>query len=183
MVTLVVWFSAGATLLPSTRSKCRLASGTHTTHVRATVQTGQESDQRLTLGSCTRLDAGRHDGTRQVETVRVDETSFALRLLDAFHLTFTSGKHLFMLERASVTTAQHELTPASHRSAAGFQWNGGYGGCSSMAVSSSVASSSAYFSWSVWSLPCSRARSGVARKWPSGHLVLWSASASNARGV
>ena len=106
MVTLDRLLSAGATLLPSTRSKCRLASGTHTTHVRATVQTGQESDQRLTLGSCTRLDAGRHDGTRQVETVRVDETSFALRLLDAFHLTFTSGKHLFMLERASVTTAQ-----------------------------------------------------------------------------
>ena len=44
--------------------------------------------------------------TWQVETVKVDETSFALRLLDAFHLTFTSGKHLFMLERASVTTAQ-----------------------------------------------------------------------------
>ena len=109
MVTLDRLLSAGATLLPSTRSKCRLASGTHTTHVRATVQTGQESDQRLTLGSCTRLDAGRHDGTRQVETVRVDETSFALRLLDAFHLTFTSGKHLFMLElheRVSVTTAQ-----------------------------------------------------------------------------
>ena len=32
--------------------------------------------------------------------------SLALRLLDAFHLTFTSGKHLFMLERASVTTAE-----------------------------------------------------------------------------
>ena len=44
--------------------------------------------------------------TPQVETVKVDETLFALRLLDAFHLAFTSGKHLFMLERASVTTAQ-----------------------------------------------------------------------------
>ena len=44
--------------------------------------------------------------TPQVETVKVDEPSLALRLLDAFHLTFTSGKHLFMLERASVTTAQ-----------------------------------------------------------------------------
>ena len=44
--------------------------------------------------------------TRQVETVKVDETSLALRPLDAFHLTFTSGKHLFMLEPASVTTAQ-----------------------------------------------------------------------------
>ena len=44
--------------------------------------------------------------TSQVETVKVDETSFALRLLDAFHLTFTSGKHRFILERASVTTAQ-----------------------------------------------------------------------------
>ena len=30
----------------------------------------------------------------------------ALRLLDAFHLTFTSGKPLLMLEPASVTTAQ-----------------------------------------------------------------------------
>ena len=44
--------------------------------------------------------------TPQVETVKVDETLFALRLLDTFHLTFTRGKHLFMLERASVTTAQ-----------------------------------------------------------------------------
>ena len=44
--------------------------------------------------------------TWQVETVKVDELKFALRLLDAFHLTFTSTKHLFMLERASVTTAQ-----------------------------------------------------------------------------
>ena len=32
--------------------------------------------------------------------------SHALCLLDAFHLTFTSGKHLFMLEPASVTTAE-----------------------------------------------------------------------------
>ena len=44
--------------------------------------------------------------TSQVETVKVDESSFALRLLDAFHLTFTSGKPLRMLEPASVTTAQ-----------------------------------------------------------------------------
>ena len=44
--------------------------------------------------------------TWQVETVKVDETSLALRPLDAFHLTFTSGKHLFTLERTSVTTAQ-----------------------------------------------------------------------------
>ena len=43
--------------------------------------------------------------TPQVETVKVDEPSLALRPLDAFHPTFTSGKHLFMLERASVTTA------------------------------------------------------------------------------
>ena len=32
--------------------------------------------------------------------------SCALCLTDALYLTFTSGKHLFMLERASVTTAQ-----------------------------------------------------------------------------
>ena len=44
--------------------------------------------------------------TWQVETVKVDEMSCALCLTDALHLTFTSGKHLFMLERASVTTAQ-----------------------------------------------------------------------------
>ena len=44
--------------------------------------------------------------TWQVETVKVDEMSCALCLTDALYLTFTSGKHLFMLERASVTTAQ-----------------------------------------------------------------------------
>ena len=44
--------------------------------------------------------------TWQVETVRVDEMSFALCLTDALYLAFTSGKHLFMLEPASVTTAQ-----------------------------------------------------------------------------
>ena len=44
--------------------------------------------------------------TRQVETVRVDELSFALCLTDALYLAFTSGKHLFMLEPASVTTAE-----------------------------------------------------------------------------
>ena len=44
--------------------------------------------------------------TWQVETVRVDEMSFALCLTDALYLAFTPGKHLFTLERASVTTAQ-----------------------------------------------------------------------------
>ena len=44
--------------------------------------------------------------TWQVETVKVDEMSCALCLTDALYLTFTSGKHLFMLEPASVTTAQ-----------------------------------------------------------------------------
>ena len=44
--------------------------------------------------------------TPQVETVKVNEMWLALRLLDAFHLTFTSGKHLFMLEPASVTTEE-----------------------------------------------------------------------------
>ena len=38
--------------------------------------------------------------TWQIETVRVDELSFALSLTDALHLAFTSGKHLFMLEPA-----------------------------------------------------------------------------------
>ena len=41
--------------------------------------------------------------TWQVETVKM---SCALCLTDALYLTFTSGKHLFMLEPASVTTAQ-----------------------------------------------------------------------------
>ena len=44
--------------------------------------------------------------TSQVETVKVDEMARALCLLDAFHLTFTYGKPLWMLEPASVTTAQ-----------------------------------------------------------------------------
>ena len=44
--------------------------------------------------------------TWQVETVKVDELSSALCLTDALYLAFTSGKHLFMLEPASVTTAQ-----------------------------------------------------------------------------
>ena len=44
--------------------------------------------------------------TLQVETVKVDGMSRALCLLDAFHLTFTYGKPLWMLEPASVTTAQ-----------------------------------------------------------------------------
>ena len=44
--------------------------------------------------------------TSQVETVKVDEMSHTLCLLDAFHLTFTYGKPLWMLEPASVTTAQ-----------------------------------------------------------------------------
>ena len=44
--------------------------------------------------------------TWQVETVKVDEMSCALRLTDALYLAFTSGEHLFMLEPASVTTAE-----------------------------------------------------------------------------
>ena len=55
--------------------------------------------------------------TWQVETVKVDETSFALRLLDAFHLAFTSGKQLFTLERASVTTDEADscISPLGRR--------------------------------------------------------------------
>ena len=44
--------------------------------------------------------------TSQVETVKVDEMSFALCFTDALYLAFTPGKHLFTLEHASVTTAQ-----------------------------------------------------------------------------
>ena len=50
--------------------------------------------------------ASANPDTSQVETVKVDEMSRALCLLDAFHLTFTYGKPLWMLEPASVTTAQ-----------------------------------------------------------------------------
>ena len=41
-----------------------------------------------------------------VETVKVDQVARALCLPAATMHDFTSGKHLFMLERASVTTAQ-----------------------------------------------------------------------------
>ena len=37
---------------------------------------------------------------------KVDQISRTLCLKGATHLAFTSGKHLFMLERASVTTAR-----------------------------------------------------------------------------
>ena len=37
---------------------------------------------------------------------KVEHVPRALCLVTTTHLTFTSGKHLFMLERASVTTAQ-----------------------------------------------------------------------------
>ena len=37
---------------------------------------------------------------------KVEHVPRALCLVATTHLTFTSGKHLFMLERASVTTAQ-----------------------------------------------------------------------------
>ena len=133
-----------------------------------------------TAGTCV-LTLTVNPDTSQVETVKVDELTCALRLLDAFHLTFTSGKQLFTLEPASVTTAEAHrcISPLGGR----IWLNGAYGGCSSMVVSSSVASSSARLWWSVWLLQYSRARSGVARKWPRGALVIWSASASSARGV
>ena len=46
-----------------------------------------------------------------------------------------------------------------------------------MVVSSSVVCSLACLWWSVWLLRCSCALSGKALKWPSGHFVVWSASA------
>ena len=70
------------------------------------IQTRIESRKALKHSRYMRLTLLVNPDTPQVETVKVDETLFALRLLDAFHLTFTRGKHLFMLERASVTTAQ-----------------------------------------------------------------------------
>ena len=63
--------------------------------------------------------------TSQVETVKVDELKFALRLLgalDAFHLTFTSGNHLFMLERVSVTTAQAHTCISSLGGRISMEW-------------------------------------------------------------
>ena len=119
--------------------------------------------------------------TWQVQTVKVDEMSHALCLLDAFHLTFTSGKHLFMLEPASVTTAEAHTCIAPLGRRISLEW------CiwwlQQHVASSSVASSLTCLGWSVWPLPSLRARSGVARKWPSGQIVVWSTSASNARSV
>ena len=123
--------------------------------------------------------------TRQVETVKVDEVSFALRLLDAFHLTFTSGKHLFTLERTSVTTAQAHtcISPLGRRISMEWcmwwlQQHGGqqqHGQLFGVIVVVRVVAAVL--------VRCSCARSGKALKWPSGHFVVWSASASSARGV
>ena len=55
--------------------------------------------------------------TWQVETVKVDELTRALCLMDAFHLRFTSSKQLFMLEPASVTTDEADscISPLGRR--------------------------------------------------------------------
>ena len=47
---------------------------------------------------------------------------FALRLLDAFHLTFTRGKHLFMLKRATVS--DHSTSSHPHITARPQDFNG-----------------------------------------------------------
>ena len=120
--------------------------------------------------------------TPQVETVKVDEPSLALRLLDAFHLTFTRGKHLFMLERASVTTAQAHtrISPLGRRISIEWcmwwlQQHGGqqqYGQLFDVLCLVRVAIA-----------VCSRTRSDVVRKWPDGQFVVWSTSVRYACGV
>ena len=95
-----------------------------------------------------------------------------------FHLTFTSGKHLFMLERASATTAPAhtcKISPLGRRILLEI-WNGAcgwwlqqHGGQQQYGQLFGVC-----FVWSVWLLPCLRTRSDVARKWPDGHFVIWS---------
>ena len=70
------------------------------------VQTPADSSCAFANGRDPRFAHHLNPDTSQVETVKVDEMSRALCLLDAFHLTFTYGKPLWMLEPASVTTAQ-----------------------------------------------------------------------------
>ena len=70
------------------------------------VQTPADSSCAFANGRDHRFAHHLNPDTSQVETVKVDEMSRALCLLDAFHLTFTYGKPLWMLEPASVTTAQ-----------------------------------------------------------------------------
>ena len=72
----------------------------------APVFTRGESRKALSRGRYIGLSDLVNPDTSQVETVKVDEMSRALCLLDAFHLTFTYDKPLWMLEPASVTTAQ-----------------------------------------------------------------------------
>ena len=145
------WPRAVQPRVPSTAASdtvrpCRLDGDMETRRLHVPQKTRGRTREAFKHSMYLRKTLSVNPDTWQVETVKVDETLLALCLTDAFYLTFTRGKHLFMLERASVTTAlpQHKLTPASHRSAAGFQWNGACGGCGSMVVSSSMASSLAW---------------------------------------
>ena len=69
-----------------------------------------------TAGTCV-LALTVNPDTWQVETVKVDEMTRALCLMDAFHLRFTSSKQLFMLEPASVTTDEADscISPLGRR--------------------------------------------------------------------
>ena len=64
-----------------------------------------------------RLTLSANPDTWQVETVKVDELTRALCLMDAFHLRFTSSKQLFMLEPTSVTTDEADscISPLGRR--------------------------------------------------------------------
>ena len=68
---------------------CRLDGCSHAHRVRAPIQTRIESREASLRGRYIRVTLLVNPVTRQVETVKVDETSCALRLTDAFHLTFT----------------------------------------------------------------------------------------------
>ena len=77
-----------------------------TRHLHVPIQARSDNSFALSHSRYMRAALHTNPDTWQVETVRVDEMSFALCLTDALYLAFTPGKHLFTLERASVTTAQ-----------------------------------------------------------------------------
>ena len=113
---------------------------------------------------------------------RVDETSSALRLLDAFHLTFAFGKHLFMLELASVTTAQGHTCISQLGRRISLEW------CIWRLQQHGSQQQRGQLFGVLWLIRVvvavlASAIGRVARKRPSGRLVLCCASAGRARSA
>ena len=94
----------------------------HTCRLRAPIQVRYKTHKALEHSRYMRLTLLVNPDTWQVETVKVDEMSCALCLTDALYLTFTSGKHLFMLEPASVTTAQAHTCISPLRRRISLEW-------------------------------------------------------------